>query len=459
MRTREQINADMKSAMDKLRTLTENGVTGDNRSEVKELNGTLKTLRTEQEELMAAAEAEKRQKAEDAELERRTKELLAQPRSTEPAKPSEAATRAAAADGKTREDAMPTWLRDFYEGPTQGDFDRAAENAEDVTELREYCRTGVIPDDAQQRALAVGADASGGYLVPENTSFMNRVVMSMKAFEGVERVATIVTTNTGAPLPIPTLNDTANDGENVAEGAASGTQTDPAFGEATLDVDKITSGPIEMSTELIQDSGPAAETLLGRIIGQRIGRQAGSRYATAADATGKFKSLVNQATLGNTVKPVWDLSDAGYTAAIPASGLAAACVRAVSIYYRRMVDASVLIADDFLNDLQTARGTDGHLVYPYLAFVGPDQVRTLQGMRLVIEPNYASKPTAAGTWVAATVGDHSAVYIRRVRGLRIFRNPFINSAKDQVTFQGWIRAGMALTDALAVKRFEITVAA
>ena len=57
------------------------------------------------------------------------------------------------------------------------------------------------------RALSTTTTA-GGYLIPQ--AFLNDLVRVMKAFGAVQRVARVVTTESGASMPLPSVDDTAN---------------------------------------------------------------------------------------------------------------------------------------------------------------------------------------------------------------------------------------------------------
>src|SRR3990167_2625039 len=67
----------------------------------------------------------------------------------------------------------------------------------------------------------VGTTTEGGFLVPEE--FMAELSKSLLFFGGVREVARTLKTNTGADMPWPNMNDTANSAAILAESNAATT--------------------------------------------------------------------------------------------------------------------------------------------------------------------------------------------------------------------------------------------
>jgi len=139
-----------------------------------------------------------------------------------------------------------------------------------------YMRTGQPNQDiVQLRAQGEGAGTEGGFLVPDG--FRDRLVERMKAFGGIAQVTDEFNTSTGNPVPWPTLDDTANTGEIVAEGGTFSSGADLVLGSAELSAYRYMAGggsslPLRVSVELAQDSAFDIESLVTRILGTRIGR-------------------------------------------------------------------------------------------------------------------------------------------------------------------------------------------
>ena len=423
MRTIEQVRADIRAANQSLLAMfpegNENGVPEAKRGEFDELNEKIRALDTEFDEVSRHVTAERDAKEAVEARNKRLAHLMSRAReqakdrgdpAPAPLPVPELITQVSERDEEAADDSP--LMRQFYEGGndlvTPGRLTRSVDNKA----MRRFFRTGDpgslvrISEDwtraeivqarqeAQARAnVATTPDASGGYLIPDDNRFMNRIVETMKAYIGVERLAMVFTTSGGNPMPIPTVDDTGNTAGAVAEGA-SPAETAMAFGEVVLGAFKRSTGPLPVSTEIMQDSGPALETVLGRLLGIRLGRQAASDYASGAGGAGAPNGILTATAKGGDL--VWDRSDQALVNANRAGGVLA---RAVDIAYRTMANAAVAISDDLLNAFRTAVGAGtagGQFLYPQLAFSdGPDAVRRFQGLRLVIEPNY---PTfAAGT--------------------------------------------------------------
>ena len=121
----------------------------------------------------------------------------------------------------------------------------------------------------EYRAQSVGTPAAGGYTVPDET--MRALEIALLDFGGMRRAATIIRTSSGAALPMPTVNDTANVGVILNENTQVANQ-DVAFSQLILDSWKYSSKQVLVSVELLQDSAVPLGEILGRILGERIGR-------------------------------------------------------------------------------------------------------------------------------------------------------------------------------------------
>jgi HK97 family phage major capsid protein len=134
----------------------------------------------------------------------------------------------------------------------------------------------------EARAQSVGTGSEGGYTVPDE--MMRALEVSMLAFGGVRQVATVLRTSSGAALPIPTTNDTANKGAILAENAAASAQ-DITFSSLVLDSYKYTSKYVLVSVELLQDSSINVPEFIGRALGERIGRITNDHFTTGTGSS------------------------------------------------------------------------------------------------------------------------------------------------------------------------------
>ena len=110
----------------------------------------------------------------------------------------------------------------------------------------------------QKRAQGTTTGAAGGFTVPE--SFGAELVKSMAHWGGMLEVATVTTTDSGAPMPFPLLDDTNVKGALVAENATVPTG-DMTFGQRVLNAYMYTSQIILLPLQLIQDNGVNLENV------------------------------------------------------------------------------------------------------------------------------------------------------------------------------------------------------
>ena len=112
-------------------------------------------------------------------------------------------------------------------------------------------------------------DTAGGYLVPQG--FSEELIEQMKYWGGMREVSRIYPTATGNTVDWPTYDDTAAIAVIVGEAQAI-TELDIAFGNKQLQAYKYTSGYVDVSWELLQDSFFNFEALLTRAFAIRFGR-------------------------------------------------------------------------------------------------------------------------------------------------------------------------------------------
>lgn len=160
---------------------------------------------------------------------------------------------------------------------------------------RRLLRSRFVADTAIRNAAGVGTGAAGGYAVPP--AFRDIMVETMKYYGPMLQVAETITTDTGANLPWPTNDDTANVGAILAENTQL-TEQDVTLGTASLDAYMYTSKLVRVSYQLLQDR-PDFDTFLARKLGQRIGRILNQHFTTGTGSS-QPDGIVTNATVGVT---------------------------------------------------------------------------------------------------------------------------------------------------------------
>lgn len=149
--------------------------------------------------------------------------------------------------------------------------------------------------DLEQRAQTI-TTTGGGYTIPDE--MMRSLEKALLWFGGMRQVATIIRTESGADLPIPTANDTAQTGAILDINTQVANQ-DVTFGQLVLKAFKYSSKQVLVPVELMQDNAVNVPQMLGEMLGERIGRIQNTHFTTGAGTTLPF-GIVTQSVLGPT---------------------------------------------------------------------------------------------------------------------------------------------------------------
>lgn len=284
------------------------------------------------------------------------------------------------------------------------------------------------------RALSYGTTTAGGNLVANE--MMSSFREAVKWYGSVRSVATVLTPSTGAPLPVPVGDDTANTGEIVGEGSAVTTTADPVFNQTVLRPFKYSSKAVIVSIELLQDSAINLAQYLGQALGTRIGRIQNLHYSVGAGTTLPF-GVATQAALGKT---------AAATNAITFDEIID-LYHSVDVGYRGRPGAGFMMNDSTAATLRKVKDSQNRYLWEMSLVAGqPD--------RIFGKPVYINNDLDAATATAKRVvlfGDFKSYVIAEVGGLTILRSDDVRILNHQVVFLGYQRADAALTDATAVR--------
>lgn len=179
---------------------------------------------------------------------------------------------------------------------------RGADLGEMTPEERKLLRDGAVTLKAGEFRAQTTSSSAGGYTVP--TELANEIIKSMKAWGPMydDDICTVINTTSGNPIKIPTVDDTSVTAEKKAgEGVALTDDggKDVTFGQKSLDSYGYDTEFIRFSLELSRDSVFNIESLLGSLLGERLGRIANSELTTA-DGSGDPNGIVTASSLGKT---------------------------------------------------------------------------------------------------------------------------------------------------------------
>lgn len=344
-----------------------------------------------------------------------------------------------------------------------GAIDAAQRNAKDAksAEAREanrllasFLKNGfdkmTVEDQAQFRIQAnqtEGTTTQGGYLVP--TQIAQSVLDALKAFGGMRKVATVITTQMGNPISYPTSDGRSEVGVLVSEGSTA-TQQDLTFGTLPLNVYRFSSTPAAITWELLQDAAVDIEAFVrGRLV-TRLGRVT-NQYFTTGTGTGQPQGLVTAVSVGKT-------GATGETTTIIYDDLVD-LEHSVDYAYRELGNCSFMVNDDSVRILRKIKDGIGRPIFSpgyedSLAVGGPSGGAPDRIMGYPININN-QMPVMAANAKSITFGDHSFYTIRDVMAVEMFRyadSPFLR--QGLIGYEAFLRSGGALIDVGgAVKAF------
>lgn len=277
-----------------------------------------------------------------------------------------------------------------------------------------------------RNAQSIGTDTAGGHTT--FPGFIASLEQALLQFGGMRQVSRILRTATGSAIDHPTVNDTGNTGALLSENVQDAEQ-DATFGNLTLDAYKYTSKIVRVSVELMQDSAFNMGTVLGSLLGERLGRIQNT-HATTGTGSSQPNGVVTAATLGKT---------AASASAITMDELLD-LQASVDPAYRPM--ATWMFNDATRNYIRKLKSTDSVYHWQPGAVAGdPD--------RLFNSPVQINQDMASITNSAKTVlyGDFMKYLMREVLGITLVRMNERYADYHQVGFVAIMRFDSDLLDA------------
>ena len=247
---------------------------------------------------------------------------------------------------------------------------------------------------------------------------------------------TVLTTDGGQALQIP--KTTTHPTAGIIAEAGSITESDPVFGQVTLDAYKYAFS-LQVSSELENDTGVDLAAYLAERGGVALANGSGAHFITGTGSS-QPNGVVTASTLGVT-------GGAGVTGAFTVDNLIDLYYSVIAPYRSRgtwlMADAAIKAA----RKLKDA--TSGE--YLWNNSVLADEPSTLLGRPVVNDTNVADPALSAKSVV---FGDMSKYFIRDVKGVRVERSVDFAFQNDLVTWRFILRTDGDLVDTTgAVKHF------
>ncbi|PKA40445.1 phage major capsid protein [Rhizobium sullae] len=270
-------------------------------------------------------------------------------------------------------------------------------------EERAVLKAGVVaPAEKRVQVSTQGTSTTaGGYTVPVELS--NQIVKSMKAWGPMydEDICQVITTSNGVTIKIPTVDDTAVTAGQHAEGAEMTNDggKDVTFGQKSLESYGYDTEWVKFSLELARDSIFNMESLLGQLLGERLGRIANLQLTTG-DGTGDPNGVVTASSLGKTAAAVAAVT---YDEIID-------LVHSVDPAYRTSPKVRFMFNDLTLAALRKLKDGEGRYIWTH-GDVQNGVPGSILGYRYSINQAMANLATGAKTML---FGDFGKYYVRKV---------------------------------------------
>lgn len=295
-------------------------------------------------------------------------------------------------------------------------------------EARQVLRGGYASVAGERRDGLSSTNAAGGYTIP--TDLFRELQQSMLAYGGARTLAFVLTTDSGNPINVPTVDDTGNKAAIVTEGSSLTSPVDTSFGVVALTSFMYRSF-LPVTLELLQDSAFNIEEWIKGAMAVRLARGTNVHFTTGNGTTQPGGFIPG--------------GSSGYTAA---SATAVAfndlveLEHSVDPAYRTGPSVGWQFKDSTLKVIKKLVDTQNRPLWlPGLAVKEPD---TILGYKYVINQDMAAVQ-ASNKSIA--FGDWSKFWIRDVRGMMIVRANELHIQTGQVGFYLFSRHDSAVMDA------------
>ena len=288
----------------------------------------------------------------------------------------------------------------------------------------------------EHRVQTKGTTTAGGFTVPvELAAFIEKAMIATGPMYD-SSLFTVINSTDGRTFNIPTVDDTASTAGAHTEG---GTVTDDGgkdvvFAQKVLSAYAFDSEWVRWSAELNADSIFNMESLLGELLGSRLGRIANSKLTTGSGSS-DVEGIVTNSALGKT---------AVGTAAITADEIID-LIHSVDPAYRSSPNSAIMMNDSTLAAVRKLKDGDGN----YLWQMGNYQAgvpQAILGYPVVVNQAMDSLATAKKV---VLFGDMSKFYVRKVGG------PSLYVARERFApdfgLLGFVRFDGVLVNTAAIK--------
>lgn len=322
-----------------------------------------------------------------------------------------------------------------------------------------------------------------------NNSFWHNLQIALKAYGGLLPYIQLLQTDSGQPMPWPTVDPTAVVGRYITEQNQLGfggdsNSTDYQFGQGMLNAWTIVSGVILASVQLINDSAFDVDGFVNDRIGESIGRKVAAELHTGTGSSailGIETALKARGAQSGPGKGGVYLSGTATNWATTSGGAAwtlyqsttgtgdtsllklansligfddiLGMIITVDPAYRKSGRATFVTNDTTMAMLRTI--TDAYARPLWSPNVVPDQPDTLYGYPVIIDQNTSSVSTTASTTGGLLFGDFKTAMVgRQVNGATMLRLAERYADYLQVGYLGYVRMDARSNDLRAAALYS-----
>lgn len=285
-----------------------------------------------------------------------------------------------------------------------------------------------------RNTMSTTTPSEGGYTI--DSTVASDLIKGLKAFGGMREAATVFGTATGGPMSWPTMDDTGNVGEIVAENTAAA-DLDLSFGTVALPVYKYSSKVVTVPFELVQDTSVDLEGTINAALAQRLARIQNTHF-TVGTGSSQPRGIVVAAASGK-------VGATGQTTTVIYDDLVD-LEHSIDPAYRNLPGAGFMLHDTTLRALRKIKDSEGRPIFvPGYESGSPGGApSTLLGRPIIVNQDVAAMAANAKSILFGVLPNYR---IRDVMQATLFR--FTDSAytkKGQVGFMAWMRTGGNLLD-------------
>lgn len=334
--------------------------------------------------------------------------------------------------------------------PIGGGCVRTGVSREHTAAFETYVRKGEPGRlrDLERKALSVGSDPDGGYLVPSETeTAVNRALKDISPIRAISGIRQVSGSVYKRPFAI-----SGPDTGWVAETAARPQTNAPTLAELSFPTMELYAMPAATSS-LLDDSAVNIDEWLAEEVHIAFAEQEGTAFVSG-DGTNKPKGFLDYTTVANDS---WTWGNLGFIATGQAGAFPSSDPGDVLIDLIYAVKSGYRANAHFVMNRATQsvirKMKDGDGTYLWQPSANPGESPTLLGFPVAESEDM---PDVAGGSFSLAYGDFRRGYLIVDRvGIRVLRDPY--SAKPYVLFYTTKRVGGGVQDFEAIKLLKFDV--